>query len=304
MTAVAGEGADRSPRLGMHVSIAGGLPRMAERARDFACEAVQVFSRSPQGGPARPIPPEEAAATRALLLAADIRPLVIHMPYFANLCAADVSLRAYASETLAGELERAALLGAPYVVTHPGRPGEGTSPEEARGLVVESVLRAFEMSPAAAARVRLLLENTSGSGRELGSSLEEIATLAEAIETGLGAPGRVGFCLDTCHAHAAGYDLRGARGVAALARRATELLGRDRLAVVHANDSLGEVGSRRDRHAPIGGGTIGEAGFRALLAEPHLAGCPFLVETPGSDEHRAADLARLKRLRAGEALEG
>ncbi|MCL6580484.1 MAG: deoxyribonuclease IV [Firmicutes bacterium] len=188
--------------------------------------------------------------------------------------------------------------------THPGRPGKGTGPGEARRLVVESVLRAFEMAPDAAARVRLLLENTSGAGHELGASLEEVAALAEAIEEGLGVPGRVGFCLDTCHAHAAGYDLRHAAGVSALVGRVTELLGRDRLAVVHANDSLGEVGSRRDRHAPIGRGTIGEAGFRALLAEPHFAGCPFLVETPGSDEDRAADVARLKRLRAGEALEG
>lgn len=288
------------PRLGMHVSIAGGMAKMAERARDFGCEAVQVFSRSPQGGKARPLPPEEVAAARSVLENSGIFPLVVHTPYFVNLCSSDEGLRAYAVETLAGELERAALLGSPYVVTHLGRPAEGVGLAEGLALAAASVAEAFRRVPGGAEGVTLLLENTAGAGREIGSSLEELAHVVG--ELGRGAKDRLGVCLDTCHAQAAGYDLGTQAGVRAFSLRAAQLVGPDRVKVVHANDSLGAAGSHLDRHVPVGQGTIGEEGFRALLTDPLLAGCPFLLETPGTDEERATDLVRLRRLRAGEPL--
>ena len=309
------------PRLGMHVSIAGGLEKMAERARAFGCESVQVFSRSPRGGPARVLTPGEVAGCRRILEEAGVRPLVVHVPYFINLCAADEGLRAYAVESLAGEFARAARLGAAYVVTHLGRPGEGVAAPDGLALAAASVAGAFRQAgdaggpagdagdPAGdaggparkvAGDVRLLLENTAGSGREIGWRLEELAELLVMVDRASG--GRTGICLDTCHAHAAGYDLGGPEGVAAFARRARELFGADQVRVVHANDALEPVGSRLDRHAPIGAGTIGEAGFSALLAETLFRDSPFLLETPGSDEERALDLVRLRRIRAGEPL--
>jgi len=295
----------------MHVSIAGGLEKMAERARAFGCESVQVFSRSPRGGPARVLAPGEVAGCRRVLEEAGVRPLVVHVPYFINLCAADEGLRAYAVESLAGEFARAARLGAAYVVTHLGRPGEGVAASDGLVLAAASVAEAFRQAgdgaraasgpPArAAGDVRLLLENTAGSGREIGWRLEELAELLVLADRASG--GRTGICLDTCHAHAAGYDLGGPAGVAAFARRARELFGAGQVRVVHANDALEPAGSHLDRHAAIGAGTIGEAGFSALLAETLFRDSPFLLETPGSDEERALDLVRLRRIRAGEPL--
>ena len=288
------------PRLGMHVSIAGGMDKMAERARVFGCEAVQIFSRSPQGGKARALTPHELHSARQTLVGAGIAPVVVHVPYFANLCAADDGLRAYAVETVAGELERAALLGSPYVVTHLGWPAAGAGVEAGLGLVEASVRAVFDRAGQGAGDVMLLLENTAGAGRELGSSLEELAEVRGRLE--MRCAGRVGVCLDTCHAHSAGYDLSGPQGVSAFVGLATALLGASGIRVIHANDAVGPVGEHKDRHAPVGQGAIGEAGFRALLSAPGLRECPFILETPGSDEERAENLARLKHIRAGEPL--
>lgn len=288
------------PRLGMHISISGGMNQMADRARDFGCEAAQIFSRSPRGGKARPLAAEEVDAARQTLDAAGVKPLVVHMPYFANLCAPDGGLRAYAVETMVGEFERATLLGSPYVVTHLGRTAEETGLAEALDLAAASVAEALGRAPASAGGVSLLLENTAGAGREIGADLRELAALYHRLEATCG--GRVGICLDTCHAHAAGYDLGTAQGVGELARLALELFGPVAVKVIHANDAAAEAGSHKDRHAFVGQGTIGEAGFRALMAEPLFGRCPFLLETPGTDEERAEDLARLRRIRAGESL--
>ncbi len=288
------------PRLGMHVSIAGGMEKMAERARDFGCETVQIFSRSPRGGEARPLEAAEVGEARRILEAAGVRPLVIHVPYFANLATRDENLRQYAVETLKGELERAALLGSPYVVSHLGRPAKGDSDEAGLKLAARSVLEVFERLGDSAGGVMLLLENTAGAGREIGWRLEELGDLHRRVDPACG--GRVGICLDTCHAQAAGYDLGGPEGVAEFARLAARVFGPGEVRVIHANDALGEAGSHKDRHAPIGEGTIGETGFRALLGETFFADCPFLLETPGTDEERALDLERLKHIRAGEPL--
>jgi deoxyribonuclease-4 len=280
----------------MHVSISGGMDRMAERARDFGCEAVQVFSRSPGGGKPRQLGAPELTRARDILDGAGIGPLVVHSPYFSNLASADEGLWGYAVETLTGELERAASLGSPYLITHLGRPAPGVSPEEALDRVAEAAGRALRSTSSLDSTV-LLLENTAGSERELGARLEELALLADRLETEF--PGRTGVCLDTGHAHAAGYDLSDAGGIARFAALAHSLFGPGRVRVVHANDCLAEAGSHLDRHARIGEGTIGEEGFRALMTEPALRGCPFILETPGSDEERAVDLERLRRLREG-----
>ncbi len=289
----------------MHVSISGGMDRMAERARDYGCEAVQIFSRSPRGGKARALSAEEVAGARSVLEAADVRPLVVHTPYFANLVAGDKDLRRYAVETVAEDLHRASELGSPYVVTHVGRPAPDLHPEAARELAAES-LSSVLRAQGGTGGVILLLENTAGSEREMGASLEDLAGLLGRVEAGF--PGRLGVCLDTCHAHAAGYDLSRPASVRRFIDLALELFGPERVRVVHANDSLAAAGSRLDRHAPVGAGTIGESGFRALLGDPRLRGCPFLVETPGTDEERARDLERLRRLRqaagGGETASG
>ncbi len=291
--------------MGMHISIAGGLHKMAEKARDFGLETIQIFSRSPRGGLARDLGPEEVEAAKRILGEASIHPLVVHTPYFVNLCASEAEMRAYGVATVTGELERAALLGSPYVVTHLGRPGDGVGEEEALALAA-STLAEILGRPASGGAVMLLIENTAGAGREVGSDLESLARLLERLEDGPGgrlgtgaplAASRLGICLDTCHAHAAGYNLSTPEGVGAFTGLAERLFGRDRVRVVHANDSVGEAGSRKDRHAAIGEGTIGREGFRALLRDPLLQSCPFLLETSGSDEERAESARSLAAMR-------
>lgn len=286
----------------MHVSISGGMDQMAERARKHGCESVQIFSRSPQGGKARPLGDNEVVRARAILDQAGIHPLVIHTPYFINLVSSDSDLRDYGIESLTGELERAAVLGARYVVTHLGRPAKGVTPASAVDLAEASVREALGRAAreGRTEAVTLLLENTAGSAREIGADLSELADLVRRLAQDFGP--RIGVCLDTCHAHAAGYDLGRPGGVAAFSRIAREVFGPGRVGVIHVNDSSAEAGSRVDRHRPIGSGTIGEAGFRDLLADPFLAQCPCLLETPGSDDERAEDLERLRRLRAGQPL--
>jgi len=271
---------------------------MAERALHYGCEAVQIFSRSPQGGKARELAPDEVSRAREILSSSRVSPLVVHSPYFVNLVSADKGLRAYGVETLVGETERAALLGAPFVVTHVGRRPKDSGPDEALVTALESVRKVLEE---AASGVMLLLENTAGGKRELGADLEELARLVSWLDEDF--EGRVGVCLDTCHAHAAGYDLSTADGVSGFTRVAADLFGPGRVKVVHANDSVEKAASHVDRHAAIGSGTIGAAGFEALLGEPFLRECPFLLETPGTDGERALDLERLRRLREGRNID-
>lgn len=281
-----------APRLGAHVSTAGGVARAFERGAEIGCEALQIFVKSPNQWRGRALSEGEPEAFRAGRTEAGGLPVVAHAAYLINLAAPDPKVLERSRAGLADELDRCDALGLDGLVVHPGAHlGEGVEAGIARiAASLDAVLAdRSEGTP-------VLLELTAGQGTVLGRTLEELAAIRDASRH----PDRLAFCLDTCHAFAAGYDLRTAAAVAEFVDRIAATIGLERVACVHLNDSTGELGSRRDRHANIGEGAIGAEGFRAWLAEARLAGLPSVLETPMGDDDggHARDLARLRELLA------
>jgi len=231
---------------------------------------------------------------RALRVAYDLHPLVIHDNYLINLPAADREVRRKSITAFRGEVQRAVAIGADYLVAHPGSFREQT---------VESAIAAFAESLEAATDgvdvggVTLLLECTAGQGSSLGRRLEELAMLRDAAAGRTPLPVR--FCLDTCHLFAAGYDVSTSAGQDDTWHQTDRLLGLKNVPVIHANDSKTPLGSHRDRHEEIGKGYIGEEAFRRMLTDPRLEGKAFVLETPvedeGDEKRSVATLWRLAR---------
>ncbi|MEW6522150.1 MAG: deoxyribonuclease IV [Bacillota bacterium] len=277
-------------RFGAHLSIQGGWPQVAARAVQLECETLQVFSRSPRGGQARVLVEAEVAEFWRVCAGGHITPISVHVPYFVNLASADDAKWEYSVEVLRQDLQRASVLGATYVVTHPGQ--SGVDRDQGLERAARAVSRALEDSPAG---VMLLLETTAGQGRELGWVFSELRRIATVAQSG----SRLGFCLDTSHAFAAGYDLSSNTGLEECLDGMEEWLGLERLHLIHLNDSVYPLGSRRDRHAHIGQGLIGLEGFWRLVNHPALEHLAGVLETPvSSDCHYATDLETLKRIRS------
>lgn len=221
-----------------------------------------------------------------------LAPLVIHDNYLINLASFDPEIRAKSIAAFRGELQRALAIGAEYLVFHPGSAREH-SPEDAIAAVA-SGLR--EAARGLSGPLMLLIENTAGQGKALGSQLDELAEIRARSVTEF----EIGYCIDTCHALASGYDVASERGWAAFVEEVERRLGWERIPVIHANDSKGGLGSKLDRHANIGDGCIGEAGFRRILRDPHTRDKAFILETPFEDDGDRRDLAALRRLAAGD----
>ena len=283
------------PLLGAHVSVAGGLERAFERAGDLGCEAIQVFVSNPNQWRGREIGEEEAERFRAARAASRVGPVAAHASYLINLAATDRMVLVRSKKALAAELARCARLGVDSLVLHPGS-HRGTSEEHGIDRVAAALGKVLAGAPEGP---RLLLENTAGQGSSLGWRLEQLAAIRARLD-GAGSEGasRVGFCLDTCHAFAAGYPVHEEDGYREFLAEADELLGLDRVRLIHLNDSARPFGSRRDRHAHIGDGEIGTRLFARLVHERRLAGVGMVIETetgPGREGHRR-DLETLRSL--------
>ena len=274
--------------LGAHVSIAGGTANAPERAREIGARVIQIFTKQASRWAERDVEEAEAAAFRSAREAAGITRAASHDSYLINLATADDVLFRRSLDSFVNELRRSEALGLDFAVTHPGNATDG---DRDRGLRRNAAAIADALD-AVPGRVRVLLEGTAGSGTALGSTFEELGTLLRLI--GDRHPDRTGICLDTCHLWAAGYDLR-------LLDDVLETLeitvGLRPLAFLHLNDSATPFGSRRDRHADIGEGTIGDAAFRLLMCHPALRRVPKVIETPKGDDAVTADRANLARLR-------
>ena len=278
-------------RVGVHVSIAGSIAKAVERARGIGCDTFQIFSRNPRGWAAKPLASADADAFRAVLAASGIAPVVDHMPYLPNLASSKDEPYERSVLALADELVRAAALGIPFVVTHLGHHlGAGSDAGEAR--VIAALDRVMSSAPPG---VTLLVENTAGEKNSVGSRFDSIGRIIE----GCACPGRLGVCLDTCHAFGAGYDLRSRDGVEETLAAFDDAIDLELLRAVHCNDSKGSLGSGLDRHEHVGLGAIGEEGFRLLLHRPELADLPFVCETP-EDGRRdgAGNIAKVRELAA------
>jgi deoxyribonuclease IV len=222
-------------------------------------------------------------------------PASAHDSYLINLATADAVLHARSAAAFEGELRRCAALRIDYVVTHPGNATDG---DVASGIArnADAVTRALEAVPG----INVLFETTAGAGRVLGATFEELADLLHALPAAL--QPRAGVCLDTCHVWAAGYDLR--RHYDDVMARFDDVIGLERIRMFHLNDSLGDLGSRRDRHAHIAAGALGDEPFRRLMLDDRFPAVPKILETPKDDDPVRADranLARLRRYRAAPA---
>jgi deoxyribonuclease-4 len=279
------------PLLGAHLSVAGGLAKAFAHGEALCCDAAQIFVKNPNQWRGRPLADAEATAFRAAHAASRVGPVVAHASYLINLAASDPLVRERSRAALGDELARCARLGLDGLVVHPGaHVGGGT--EAGVALVAASLDAVLGAMPRT--RARVLLENTAGQGSCLGCRLDELAAIRRRTRHRR----RVAFCLDTCHAFAAGYAVHEARGYRAFMREVEEVLGLAHVACFHLNDSARPFGSRRDRHAHIGEGAIGLAPFARFLRDPRLAGMPMVLETEpglGLAGHRR-DLEKLRGL--------
>jgi deoxyribonuclease-4 len=224
----------------------------------------------------------------------DLTPLVVHDNYLINLAAADPRIREHSISAYRGEVRRAIALGAEYLVAHPGSYGHQgwECGVETLAASLRQAIRGLELG-----RLTLLIENTSGGGTKLGGRFEELRAIRELAAGD--AP--IGFCLDTAHCLASGYDVASTEGLRATVRQAETVLGIENVRVIHANDSKAPLGSHVDRHEHIGKGYIGAEGFRRMLTHPKLRSKPFILETPldreGDDRRNVETLKKLCRKR-------
>ncbi|MFD7016518.1 deoxyribonuclease IV [Streptomyces sp. NPDC059928] len=282
----------RNP-IGGHVPVAGGLATTGlAYARDIGAETVQVFAANPRGW-ATPIGnPAQDERFRAECAEASI-PAYVHAPYLINFGSHTEATAEKSVESLRHSLRRGREIGALGVVVHTGSATGGRPRAEALAQVRARLLPLLDElthddDPF------LLLESTAGQGFSLCSRTWDFGPYFEALD----AHPKLGVCLDTCHIYAAGHDLAGPGGMKQTLDLLVDTVGAGRLKLIHANDSKDVVGAHKDRHENIGSGHIGAEPFRELLAHPATAGVPLIIETPGGKEGHAADVARLKSLRA------
>jgi deoxyribonuclease-4 len=290
------------PRIGAHMSVAGGVSKAVERGVLHGCEALQIFAKNASQWRGAPLDRDEIRRFRRLADASGITPIVSHASYLINLATTVPALREQSIAAFADELDRAHALGLLGVVIHPGTCTAGTENDALR-LIAAAIRTAFRARPRR--KTMVLLEHTAGQGRTVGHRFEHLAAILEHLD---GSP-RVGVCLDTCHLVACGYDIVSETGYAETFALFGRVVGFDRLQVMHANDSKRPCGSRVDRHEHIGDGCLGLEPFRRILHDPRFAGLPMLIETEKSisaerphriqlDPYDTRNLETLRRLRA------
>jgi len=262
-------------RIGVHLGTAGGASNAVERATEIGANTFQIFSSSPRMWRAPKVDPKQADRMRELRAKHDVGPLVIHTSYLVNVCSQTVEIREKSVAAFRGEIERALVLGAEYLVLHPGS-WKGLTRDEGLKLAAESIERAIDGLPWQGTGFHILIENTAGAEFSLGGSFEQVAELVARLKPV--AP--VGVCLDTCHTHVAGYDLVTAKGYEETMSKIAATVGFDAVRVWHCNDAKAERGSKLDRHDHIGQGTIGVEPFRRLLNDARFAHAAFIAETP------------------------
>lgn len=272
--------------IGGHVSAAGGVHRAIERGAADGFTAIQIFTRNPTQWDPSPITDDAADRFRTSFANSSIRYCVSHVSYLINMASPDATVRTRSIAAMLDEMDRAERLGLRDVVTHLGA-HTGAGEVEGLRLLTESLNRVAEARPTSP--VRIALENTAGQGTALGYVFEHIAAVFDGVE----APERLAACFDTCHAHAAGYDLISEDGYERTWREFEGTVGTDRLCCMHLNDAKRERGSRIDRHEHIGDGELGEEPFRRIMRPESLEAVPKLVETPQSETRHRVNVARL-----------
>lgn len=279
-------------KIGCHVSIAGGIFNAPKMAHDFGCEVYQIFTRSPQGGPAPKLTKDILKQFQDENAKYEFTDWAVHTPYFINFASANPRIKNGSAVIIREELERSSLIGAKHLMTHLGS-GKDVGNEAAMKLVIAGIGKALK---GYAGVTKFCFEISAGAGAAIGSSFDDVGEMIRQIEKNdKQLKNTIGVCFDTCHAFAQGYDLRDAKALNATLKEFDAKIGLERLEMFHGNDSKFGFGEHKDRHEHINDGNIGKAGFAALLNHPKLKNRNMYLET----EHDKVkqDIALLKKLR-------
>lgn len=279
-------------RVGVHVSIAGSLDKAVERAEERGCNCFQIFTKNPRGWAAKEITEEDAVKFTRAVHTSSLSPVFAHMPYLPNIASEKSELYDKSIDAFRMEIDRCSRLNIPFLVTHLGHAAD--SPQAGRERVISAILNVLDQNDDP--KVRILLENTAGERNAVGSTLEDIRNVLDGVAD----PARTGICFDTCHAFAAGYELRTPEAVANLSDLMNDNFGSFPLGLIHLNDTKGDLGSGLDRHEHIGSGVIGMEGMHAILHEPFFQETPFICETPVDDRRGDAENIALVHAIAGD----
>lgn len=277
-------------RVGVHVSIAGKIYEAVDRAKQLGCDTFQIFSRSPRSWRTKKLEKSEAEEFCKRRKETKIGPVIVHIPYLINLASPLETLYQRSISAYIEDIKRAEMLSSEYFVTHIGNlKGKGED------YGISRITRALnQIISQTKPHLKILLENTAGEGTALGYNFEQIATIIKGVKENK----YFGLCLDTAHAYGAGYDIAAKKGLDETLKKIDELVGIDRLFLIHANDSKAPLGSRVDRHEDIGMGKIGKKGFALIVNHPALRKLPFILETPKKRPNE--DIENLKAIRALE----
>lgn len=275
-------------RLGVHTSIAGGLHLSIERAKKLGCTTLQIFSNNPRQWKIPPLLDSEILRFKKLRAKYDINPVYIHTSYLINLCSAKEEVYRKSIRLLRKEMDIADILGAEYLVLHTGIAKDSTR-NEARERAIYALKT---LSEEKRWNARILLENTAGRKGDITSQFEDLAVILKENIRGIVG----GICIDTSHAHAAGYDLSDMKGLADFINEIETYIGIENVKLIHLNDSKRPCNSKIDRHEHIGKGTIGMDAMRRLITHPTFYGIPLILETP--KKSNKDDAINLKTVRS------
>ena len=276
-------------QVGMHVSIAGSIDRAVDNALTLGCNAFQIFTRNPRGWNTKPLSNDIITNFREKLSTSKIDRFatVAHMPYLPNLSSPEEDPFSKSLNSLVDELKRCSKLGIPYLVAHLGS-HKGAGDQKGIEKLVKSFTNAVEETPN---DVMMLLENTAGQKNSVGSDFEQLASILFQLKPAK----RFGICLDTCHAFAAGYDLRTEKTTQSTLEQFDKFIGIEHIKIVHLNDSKGEIGCNLDRHDHIGLGKIGEVGLSYVVKFANSKKIPIILETP--IDIRRDDFGNIKKVK-------
>lgn len=274
--------------IGAHVSISKGLAAAVKTALEMEANTLQFFTRNPRGGKAKELNARDIAEARNLLAEHNFGPLVAHTPYTINVVSAKPEVREFSIRTLIDDLNRIKQMGVPYLVFHVGTHG-GQGEEAGIDLVCKGLKEILTVIPEA---TFLLLEGMAGEGTELGYSFRQLGEIIVQCDR----HPQLGICLDTCHLTGAGYDLS---QLEELKKEINGEIGWDRVKVLHLNDSMFPVGSRRDRHAKLGEGYLGLDIIKKIACDKDFSRIPLILETPNDNEGYAREIKLVKEMCAG-----
>lgn len=274
------------------MSAAGGVNNAPRNAREIGATAFSLFTRNQRRWSSAPYTEETVTAFHEAMREAGYTAdqVIPHASYLVNLGSPDEEVREKSIKGLADELDRTVQLGLRWLNFHPGT-SKGEFDED---TTLRRIAEGVDQVLASVGGGVLVLENTAGQGTAMGEHVYQLARIIEYSRN----PDRLAVCVDTCHAFAAGYDIRTGEGWSAMMNEIDATVGINKLVALHLNDSTGELGSKKDRHRPIGEGEIGLEGFRALMSDRRLDGTPLILETPDTDRW-AKEIAMLKEFAAG-----